>query len=191
MTDFLTENELLLKNFRPISTLKAKRTPVCKPKFPVIDMHNHLTSIYYMTRNTSPKEYVDIMDASGVAAIINLNGGWDNLLKENIEKFDRSFPGRFLTFCNFNYDLIDTPDFDSHVKATVSECARLGGRGIKIFKELGLKYRDKAGKLIMPDDPRLKVIWEAAAKAKIPVLYHIADPLAFFQPPDGKNERIE
>ena len=188
----MTENDLLLKDFRPVSMMNAKRTPITKAKFPAIDMHNHLTTIFDLERkNADPKKYLKVMDESGLAAIVNLNGGWGDKLRENINNYDRAYPGRFLTFCNLDFNLIDTPEFKTHVTTTINEGAKLGMRGIKIFKELGLVHRGKDGKIVMPDDDRLRIVWETAAKAKMPVLYHISDPKAFFQPMDGKNELIE
>jgi len=56
---------------------------------------------------------------------------------------------------------------------------------------LGLKQKDKAGSFIMPDDPRLTAVWDCAARLGVPVLVHIADPVAFFTLTDIYNERVE
>ncbi len=41
------------------------------------------------------------------------------------------------------------------------------------------------------DDPRLEVVWETAGELGMPVLVHVADPVAFFDPIDETNERWE
>jgi predicted TIM-barrel fold metal-dependent hydrolase len=41
------------------------------------------------------------------------------------------------------------------------------------------------------DDGRLDAIWQTAAELKLPVLIHVADPVAFFLPLDPTNERWE
>jgi predicted TIM-barrel fold metal-dependent hydrolase len=41
------------------------------------------------------------------------------------------------------------------------------------------------------DDPRLDVIWDAAGELCLPVVIHVADPVAFFDPVDETNERWE
>jgi predicted TIM-barrel fold metal-dependent hydrolase len=41
------------------------------------------------------------------------------------------------------------------------------------------------------DDTRLDPLWRAAGELGVPVLIHIADPLAFFRPLDDDNERAE
>ena len=45
------------------------------------------------------------------------------------------------------------------------------------------------GRNIRIDDKRLAVIWDTARELKMPVLAHIADPEAFFDPVDQYNER--
>lgn len=43
----------------------------------------------------------------------------------------------------------------------------------------------------MPDDARLDALWDAAGGLGIPVAIHTADPLAFFDPVNNRNERLE
>jgi hypothetical protein len=66
-----------------------------------------------------------------------------------------------------------------------------GARGLKVWKDLGLHLRDGSGELVMPDDTRLDPVWDAVAAAGVPVTIHVADPVAFFQPLDARNERLE
>jgi predicted TIM-barrel fold metal-dependent hydrolase len=44
---------------------------------------------------------------------------------------------------------------------------------------------------VLPDDRRLAPLWEAAAELGVPVFIHTADPVAFFDPVDERNERLE
>ncbi len=41
------------------------------------------------------------------------------------------------------------------------------------------------------EDPRLDPIWQTAAELHWPVVIHVADPAAFFEPLDQRNERWE
>src|SRR5690606_37508423 len=69
--------------------------------------------------------------------------------------------------------------------------AARGAEGLKIWKQFGLLVRDHQGNLVSVDDPRLDPIWATAGELKLPVLIHIADPVAFFDPVDNRNERWE
>ncbi len=45
--------------------------------------------------------------------------------------------------------------------------------------------------MLRVDDERLAPVFDKAAELGIPVMFHIADPDAFFLPIDGTNERYE
>ena len=45
--------------------------------------------------------------------------------------------------------------------------------------------------MVQVDDERLTPLWETAAELKVPVMIHVADPVAFFDPLDRNNERWE
>src|ERR1051325_6528517 len=99
--------ELKLKDWQPRSMMVTKETRVEKPLFPVIDIHNHLGGGKNWLTPERVKGYLAEMDAAGVHTVINLDGGWDNGLKETIEALDKAHPGRFCTFANVNFDGID------------------------------------------------------------------------------------
>ncbi len=66
-----------------------------------------------------------------------------------------------------------------------------GAQGLKIWKPLGLQVEDHNDKLVDVDDERLIPIWETAGELGLPVMIHVADPVAFFDPIDETNERWE
>src|SRR5207247_8904743 len=73
----------------------------------------------------------------------------------------------------------------------IDDAGRRGGRGLKVMKDFGLQVRDKSGKLVAVDDPRLDPVWEECGRLGIPVAIHVTDPEAFFHPVDARNERYE
>jgi predicted TIM-barrel fold metal-dependent hydrolase len=75
--------------------------------------------------------------------------------------------------------------------ASLRASAAAGAKGLKVWKDLGLGVRDARGALVLPDDPRLAPVWETAGELGLPVLIHTADPVAFWQPLDERNERLE
>ncbi len=66
-----------------------------------------------------------------------------------------------------------------------------GASGLKVWKGFGLHVKDQNGKLAEIDDCRLDPIWQACAELDLPIVIHIADPVAFFDPIDETNERWE
>jgi uncharacterized protein len=57
------------------------------------------------------------------------------------------------------------------------------------MKDFGMRARKSDGTRLKLDDPELDVVWDTAARLKIPVFIHVADPAEFFQPLDFNNER--
>src|SRR5258706_324103 len=57
------------------------------------------------------------------------------------------------------------------------------------YKRLGLYLRDKEGKLIKIDDPKLDPVWKRCGELNMPVSIHVADPKAFWLPYNDQNER--
>jgi predicted TIM-barrel fold metal-dependent hydrolase len=182
--------DLLLKNYLPHPELVTPTHLVARAKFPAVDAHNHLTH-----PGTGWEERLDInqvlseMESANVAAVVNLSGGTGEQLERALDHLDRPHPGRFITYCNINFSGIGSPGWTEKTTAQLQRDIRAGARGLKIFKELGLRYRDTAGKLVAPDDPRLNDLWDLAGEAHLPVTIHTADPTAFFKPLDRFNER--
>ncbi|MBU1433026.1 amidohydrolase family protein [Myxococcota bacterium] len=103
----------------------------------------------------------------------------------------RVLKGRARAFANLDWRGIDAP---GAVQAQVEGLRRAkadGIIGIKIFKALGLSVRDAQGALISPDDARLAPLFDACAELGLIVAWHVADPVAFFEPITPQNERYE
>ena len=135
---------------------------------------------------------LELMDAQGVTACVNLDGRWDSELEANLDRYDRAHPGRFLTFCQLDWRLAAEGDgFGDALAASLRRSAAAGARGLKVWKTLGLGFRDAAGELLLPDDHRAAVVFATAGELGLPVLIHTADPVAFWEPVDEANSRYE
>jgi hypothetical protein len=64
-----------------------------------------------------------------------------------------------------------------------------GAQGLKIFKDFGMDLKYANGQRAHVDDPEFDPVFEKYAELKIPVLIHVAEPSAFFDPWDHSNER--
>ena len=181
--------QLKLGEWAPRSMLVTKQSIVETPRFPAIDIHNHLGGGRQFLTSERVNRYLTEMNEAGVQTVINLDGGWGENLTETIEALDKSHPGRFATFALVNFDGIDDPDWSQRETTRLEESFNSGARGLKIDKRLGLRYRDKSGQLLPVDDPRLDPIWATCGKHHRPVVIHVSDPAAFFTPLDKYNER--
>jgi predicted TIM-barrel fold metal-dependent hydrolase len=194
-----TMKQVLLKDFRPKSLLNvAARIPEAA-KFPVIDAHNHLFG------DLPTERLVEVMDAVGVRQWVNVTGNVTMPLVNNTytiarrdfsvfaEGYIERYPGRFAAFTMSDFAQWDDPVLlrdgfvDDCIRHLEEDVAR-GACGLKVTKELGLKFQDSAGQMLGVDDPRLFPIWRRAGELGLPVLIHVSDPMAFFDPIDEHNE---
>ena len=181
--------DLKLRDWKPKSMMVTPSTTVDRPKFPVVDIHNHLGGGKDRLTPAVVNRYLAEMDAAGVRTVVNLDGGWGDRLVETVEALDRAHPGRFLTFALVNFEGIDDDDWSRREAERLEASFKAGARGLKFHKSLGLGFRYKDGRLVPVDDPKLDPIWETCARYGRPVLIHVADPAAFFTPLDRFNER--
>jgi predicted TIM-barrel fold metal-dependent hydrolase len=192
--------DLRLRDWRPVPKVVLPEHRVARARFPAVDAHNHLGRWLWRWVSDDPDSWVvedvaaliDVMDGCNLRAIVNLDGRWGEDLEANLDRYDRAHPGRFATFCHVDWEAaVTSGDLGAAVAMSLRESARAGAKGIKVWKDLGLHVRDDRGELIMPDDRRLVPLWEACADEGIPVFIHTADPVAFFDPVDERNERYE
>ncbi len=186
---------MLLENYRPKPQLVTRTTAVEKPRFPVIDAHNHLGEAFGGGWDRKPiSELLEQLDEAGVVHFVDLDGGWgEDILEQHLELFKSKAPERFSMFGGVNWgrwtELGEAfPDWAAGRLITQKE---RGAEGVKVWTSFGLHVRDSQGSLAQVDDARLGPIWETAGELGLPVLIHVADPVAFFDPIDENNERWE
>ena len=147
-------SDLRLVDWSPKSQLVVKETKIIKPKYPVIDIHNHLRDL------SKAEYYLKEMDKAGVWMCANLDGLSENdLYKENLSVYHAISRERFLVFFSPDFSRIDETGFGEKEAERLEEAVRMGARGLQIYKALGLTLKDKNGKLIRIDDPRIDPIW--------------------------------
>jgi predicted TIM-barrel fold metal-dependent hydrolase len=181
--------ELKLRDWQPRSMLITKATSISKAAFPVVDVHNHLGGGKATLTPERVKRYLEEMDSAGVRAVVNLDGGWGERLKETIAVLDNAHPGRFLSYALIDFSGVDEPGWSDRESARLRASFEAGAKGLKFHKVLGLGVRYKNGHFLAVDDPKLDAIWEVCAAYKRPVEIHTGDPGAFFTPLDQFNER--
>ena len=195
--------QLDISQYAPKSMLRVRETTVARSKFPCIDIHTHLSNSKHSEKGVSlsgareylgtPEECLEVMDRKNIHTMVNLTGGFDKGLADTVRKYDRAFPGRFVTFTEPSYSRFQDPDYPMIQAQAIEQAHRDGAKGLKILKTLGLYLREQTtqGELVKIDDPRFDPMWDACAQLNMPVAIHISDPIAFFLPTDRFNERYE
>jgi predicted TIM-barrel fold metal-dependent hydrolase len=187
--------KLPLQDFVPHSKLVVKETQISRPRFPIIDSHNHLAAPFGGGWDERPiEELLARLDEAHVTAYVDLDGGWgEKILEKHLDYFKAAAPERFFIFGGVDWAAWKDKGnhFGEWAAQRLREQAARGAQGLKIWKPFGLHVRDQNNKLVAVDDARLEPIWETAGELGLPVLAHVADPVAFFDPLDHTNERYE
>jgi predicted TIM-barrel fold metal-dependent hydrolase len=181
----------IFKGPSPKTSLVVPKTDISQPKFPVFDAHNHLEEFGGMWFKRDVKEILDVLDSAGITHYLDLDGGWgESTLQTHLDKL-KGASERFLVYGGVNWNQWQAmgDSFPEWAASRLREQKKWGADGLKIWKPLGLQVRDHKNLLVRVDDPRLDPIWQTAAELGLPVMIHVADPVAFFEPIDQDNER--
>lgn len=178
-------------DYRPKSTLKVPATMRMKAKFPVVDFHGHpggqqIGSVEALERFGVQLDSINVrlMLVAGNVSGDRLTQGIA-LVNQSKTMKDRV---RFLTGINFGG--VGTPGWADKVVAQMEADKKAGAVGIgEVGKGFGLSTKKADGSRLKLNDPELKPVWAAAARLKLPVFIHTADPQEFFRPVDYTNER--
>lgn len=182
-----------LARFQPRPMLVTRATQITRPRFPVIDAHNHI-GLNNGWFNRPLRELLDLLDEAHVQVYVDLDGGWgEHVLEQHLDKFKAGAPERFRIFGGVNWSAWPSHGdrFGDWAAGRLRAQVARGAEGLKIWKPFGLRVRDQNGTLVAIDDRRLDPLWETAAELRLPVVFHVADPVAFFEPFDERNERWE
>ena len=203
---------MTLAEFEPKSMLVVEQNPVAAARFPVIDMHTHVSSVFRRTPGPDDalqgtpaerlKQIVRWMAELNLQTLVNLTGGAGEDLERTMDEMVSKHPGRLITCTVPSYDKLNEPDYPQWQADELGRAKEAGAVGLKISKTLGLYLRGggyrqnereegQEGPLVKIDDSRFDPMWEAAGRLGFPVFIHIADPDAFFTPTDRFNERWE
>jgi uncharacterized protein len=182
---------LLLKDWDPKPMVHLKGHEIPRAKFYVIDVHNHVDDASGVGDRIPPTDLVKGMDQANVKKIVILTGMWGEKLQTVLDSVVKPYPDRFVVFAQMDWRKIDDPNFSAEMVAQLDDAVRRGARGLKVLKDWGLGVKDRSGKFVAIDDPRMDPVWEECGRLGIPVAIHSTDPEAFFTPTDAKNERYE
>jgi predicted TIM-barrel fold metal-dependent hydrolase len=174
-------------DYKPRSTLKVAAHPVPRAKFSVIDIHSHQPT---PISSAQLQRVAAGMDANNIRLLVNLSGGFGDQLRRGLDAIAASpHRNRMVLFANVDFAGVGTPGWSERVARQLESDVKAGARGLKIFKDLGLRIRKADGSRLRVDDPELDPIWEVCGRLGVPVLIHTAEPQEFFEPIDVRNER--
>jgi uncharacterized protein len=188
------------ETYEPKSTLVVPQHMITHSKFPFFDVHNHQWDVPHQDLS----ELFSEMDKLNMAVMNNLSGksykqssgrngefdvqGNDYLVK-SLQHIAQTNAKRLKLFTNISFVGFGDNKWTENAVKELEKDVHSGACGLKIYKDLGLVFKDEKNQFIRIDDPRLDPIWEKCGELHIPVLIHSADPKSFWDPVDKNNER--
>ena len=181
-------DSVLVKDWKPDSSLVVPVTNVPKARFRVIDAHSHP----YARTAEDIARWVRTMDEVGIQTTVVLTGATGPQFDNYVELFLKPYPGRFQLYCGIDTANFDAPDYPQRAVAELVRCYRQGARGVGEISDKGpgiSRGQLPRDKRLHPDDPRLDLFWDKCAELKLPVNLHMADHPSAWRPPDAHQER--
>jgi predicted TIM-barrel fold metal-dependent hydrolase len=177
-------------DYRPRSTLVVPAHPVPRAKFPAIDFHGHVSSLLANAEGIS--RLAAALDSINVRVIIAADNASGERLQRAMAAINATpkLKDRVRLFTGVDFRNVG-PGWAEKAVAQLRADVAAGAVGIgEVGKGLGLSIRKADGSRLRIDDPDLDPIWAEAARLRLPVFIHTADPQEFFKDTiDYTNER--
>ena len=176
-------------DYRPRSSLVNDDRPVPRPKFPVIDFHGHPPGMDGSAAGLAALGQQ--MDAIGLRVMIVAGNVRGERLRQIVAGIAASptMKDRVRVFTGIDFSNVGPGWAENAVRQLEADVAA-GAVGIgEIGKNFGQSIRKADGSRLRADDPDLDPVWQAAARLRIPVFIHTADPQEFYREFDYTNER--
>ncbi len=176
-------------DYRPRTTLISPAHVTRTAKYPAIDFHGHpyeqLNSAAGLTSLGAALDSINVR----VIVVANNASGSQLAQQTALIRASASMHDRVRILAGINFNGVG-PGWAEKAVAQLETDVAAGAVGIgEIGKGLGLSTKKADGTRLQIDDPALDPIWQAAARLKLAVFIHTADPQEFWQPIDFNNER--
>lgn len=148
--------------------------------FPIFDAHTHFSHAYL-------EQAMQSYDACGVKAGVVIWMTHDLDFADFLQSMGRKRLKQWTTIYWPNWKPFGwRPEkFVKQLCADMRRYDKLGARGLKVWKDLGMYIIHPDGRPATMDDPRLQPVWETAAKLGWWVYIHQADPSAHWKTRTG------
>ncbi len=184
---------ILVKDYKPGSSLVVPVTPITKARTPVIDAHSH-SSMSGIKTKADVDAWVKTMDEVGVELSVVFTNASGAEFDRQVELFS-GYPKRFQLWYSFDTDNSEDPDFTAKLVAELDRVYKMGARGVGEVTDKGWgvetseKNAPPRDKRLRFDDPRLDAYWRRCGELNMPVNIHLADHPSAWKTQDATQER--
>ncbi len=180
-------DDLKLKDYRPKSIYNIPVTNVVKAKYPAIDMHTHV----YGRTDEEIVRWIKAMDACGIEKSIVFTGATGTRFDDLVKLYSK-YGNRFELWCGFDYTGYEQPGYGPAAVKELERCFKAGAKGVGevMFKGKGISPSSKMKTIMLPDDPRMDILWEKCAELGLPVNLHISEDKWMYEKMDSTNDGL-
>lgn len=150
-------------------------------RIPKIDAHVHI--------RTEDPSIMEFAKSQGFT-FITINTRSDN--QEHIDMqmryaklIARAYPDHLSYITTFSMENFEEPGWEARVIRKLQEDFDQGAIGVKVWKDIGMTFRDSLGDFIFFDDPRFDHILDFIAGQGKPMVAHIGEPKNCWLPVDS------
>ncbi|MDX1285466.1 MAG: amidohydrolase family protein, partial [Draconibacterium sp.] len=143
-----------------------------------IDAHYHVYTTESISMEQAQKDNFKLL------SINTHSGGCERVVEAHqwLSKLNKKFPGEFKYTTTFCLDEWDDSAWAENTIAWIDQTVGDGANSVKVWKNIGMEFRDKNGKLVMIDDSQFDAVFAHIAKMGIPLVGHLGEPKACWQP---------
>jgi len=170
---------------RMVSSLVVPQTKVTHFRYPVIDAHSHDV---YATTSGEVAAWVQLQQQVGVAQSFIFTGKSGAEFELAVARYAHAYPGRFLMFAGISPAGIGTAGYGELLRERLRADRKAGAVGLGELTDKGMGLVRVGEQAYYIDDAAFEPLWDEAAKLHVPVFVHIAEPAAFYQPADERND---
>lgn len=161
--------------------MKCSQKPIDFYSIPKIDAHTHFetdNSVFLKLAQEDSFQFLSITTYSHSRELIDQQLNHAIGLKENN-------PSNFNFTTTFSMEDFDSPNWEENVITKLKEDFNKGAIAVKVWKDIGMVFKDKDGSFIMIDDTRFDKILNFIASEGKTLVAHIAEPRNCWLPIDS------
>ena len=129
------QEDMLLKDYEPISIYNTPKTTISKAKFPVVDFHSHP----YPKSEQEIGEWVKTMDRAGIMKSIVLTYRTGKSFDSIVDLYSK-YGDRFELWCGFDFTGYEEKGWSKRAVKELERCFVKGARGVGELGDKGVGF---------------------------------------------------
>lgn len=143
-----------------------------------IDAHYHVYTTESISMEQAQKDNFKLL------SINTHSGSCERVVDAHqwLKKLNTNYSAEFEYSSTFCLDGWDEPGWTENTIAWIDQCISDNANSVKVWKNIGMEFRDKNGELVMIDDPQFDAVFTHIAQKGIPLVGHLGEPKACWEP---------